>query len=175
MSIARPIHEFDLSLNVSFDVSFDELMMDRALALAQQAFDDHEVPVGAVVVDQAGRVIGQGYNQSISCSDPTAHAEIQVLRAAGAYCSNYRLTGASLYVTIEPCCMCFGAMVHARISRLVYGAPEPRAGVIEGSAVGGLCLPRSGVFNHRFEITSGVRANQARALMQNFFEARRRR
>lgn len=151
------------------DNARDVEFMRDALALAAQARDRGEVPVGAVVVlDDV--VAGRGYNQPISARDPTAHAEIVAIRDAAARLENYRLTGAVIYVTIEPCQMCVGAMVHARIARLVYGAPEPKAGAIE-SAVRALDHPS---LNHRVEAAGGVLADDCRQMMQSFFQSRRR-
>lgn len=147
----------------------DEQWMDRALVLARQAGAAGEVPVGAVVVLE-GAIIGEGSNAPVGTSDPTAHAEIVALRAAAAARANYRLPGATLYVTIEPCTMCAGALVHARIARLVYGAPEPRAGAVCSAA---RVLETPGL-NHRVEVRSGVRAEAASRLVTDFFRARRR-
>ena len=149
-------------------VSLDEAFMVAALARARTALDRGEVPVGAVVVLD-GAIAGEGVNQPIATHDPTAHAEIVAIRAAAARIGNYRLNGATLYVTIEPCLMCVGAMVHARIARLVYGAPEPKAGAIE-SAMRALDHPS---LNHRFEVTRGVLEAECRDLVQGFFKARR--
>ncbi len=146
----------------------DEQWMRYALNRARQAGARGEVPVGAVIV-MDGDAIAEGINEPIGTHDPTAHAEIVALRRAAAEIGNYRLTGATLYVTIEPCLMCVGAMVHARIARLVYGAPEPKAGAIE-SAIRALDHP---TLNHRFEVTSGVLADEAREVMQDFFQRRR--
>ncbi len=142
--------------------------MRTALALAQQARERGEVPVGAVVV-VGDAVIGEGYNQPISANDPTAHAEIVALRDAARRLGNYRLTDAVLYVTIEPCLMCVGAMVHARIARVVYGTREPKAGAIE-SAMRAHEIPS---LNHRMEATGGVLEAECRELMQQFFADRR--
>ena len=142
--------------------------MQRALALAQQAAAAGEVPVGAVVVLD-GRIVGEGFNQPISSHDPTAHAEVVALRAAAAAVANYRLTGATLYVTIEPCLMCVGAMVHARIATVVYGALEPKAGAI-ASMTAAHEFER---LNHRLAAVGGVLEEDARALLQAFFRARR--
>lgn len=148
--------------------SIDEQMMGEALALARQAFDAGEVPIGAVVVLD-GQVVGRGFNQPISSGDPTAHAEVVAIREAARTLNNYRLTGSTLYVTIEPCLMCVGAFVHARIGTVVFGAPEPRTGSLE-STVRGAELPGH---NHRVQVTGGVRADECRALMQTFFRERR--
>lgn len=146
----------------------DLRFMDRALELAQAAGARGEVPVGAVVV-RDGEILGEGENRPIDDVDPTAHAEVVALRAAARRIENYRLTGATLYSTIEPCTMCAGALVHARIARLVYGAPEPRAGAVV-SASRSLDVP---TLNHRVEVVAGVRAEAAAALLTSFFRARR--
>ena len=143
--------------------------MGRALELAEQGRAAGEVPVGAVVVaDEV--VVGEGFNQPIGTHDPSAHAEIVALRAAGQRLGNYRLAGATLYVTIEPCQMCVGAMVHARIARLVYGAPEPKAGAIESA----MRAHEHPSLNHRLEVTAGVLGADCRAAIQAFFADRRR-
>jgi tRNA(adenine34) deaminase len=144
-----------------------EPFMRLALAQAAHARAAGEVPVGAVVV-QDGAVVGRGYNQPIATSDPTAHAEVLALREAARAAGNYRLTGALLYVTIEPCLMCVGAIVHARISTVVYGAADPK-----GGAVRSLLDPGSLPLNHRFEAIEGVLADECRELLQSFFRARR--
>ena len=146
----------------------DEQLMRFALNRAREAWQRGEVPVGAIVV-VAGEIAGEGYNQPIATHDPTAHAEIVAMRQASARAGNYRLTGATIYVTIEPCQMCVGAMVHARIGRLVYGAPEPRAGAIE-SAMRAHDHP---ALNHRIEVTSRVLEADCRELMQGFFAEKR--
>jgi tRNA(adenine34) deaminase len=143
-------------------------LMAEALAEARWARDRSEVPIGAVV-ELDGEIIGRGFNHPISAIDPTAHAEIVAMRAAATRIGNYRLTGATLCVTIEPCLMCVGAMVHARIGTLVYGANEPRTGAIV-STVNGAELPGH---NHRFEIVPGVREEECRTLMVEFFRQRR--
>src|SRR5450759_3426602 len=130
----------------------DEEHMRAALELARQGHERGEVPVGAVLV-MDGEVLGRGFNQPISLNDPTAHAEIVALREAGQESGNYRLTGATLYVTIEPCLMCVGAMVLARVGTVVFGATEPRTGAIESTVRGGE-LPGH---NHRFDVVAGVR------------------
>jgi tRNA(adenine34) deaminase len=146
----------------------DEDLMRVALGLASQAGALGEVPVGAVVALD-GAVIGEGRNEPIATSDPTAHAEIVALREAGRRLGNYRLSGATLYVTIEPCQMCVGAMVHARIGRVVYGAPEPKAGAIESA----MRAHEHPALNHRMTATGGVLADECRAVMQEFFKGRR--
>jgi len=143
--------------------------MARALELASQAASKDEVPVGAVVVLN-GKEIGAGFNAPISGCDPTAHAEIRALRDAAARVGNYRLAGATLYVTLEPCTMCVGAIVHSRISRLVYGAAEPKAGAVE-SARRTLEEPH---LNWRVEVTGGVMAEACGQAISEFFSRRRR-
>jgi tRNA(adenine34) deaminase len=142
--------------------------MQTALALAEQARQLGEVPVGALVVLD-GQVIGEGFNQPISGTDPTAHAEIVAIRDASKRIGNYRLTGAELYVTIEPCQMCVGAMVHARIARVIYGTPEPRAGAIESA----MRAHEHPALNHRMEAVGGVLEEECRAIIQGFFAGRR--
>lgn len=142
--------------------------MQRALELADIAAAHDEVPVGAVVVRE-GEILGEGFNQVISAADPTAHAEIVALRAAAQKVDNYRLPGATLYVTLEPCTMCAGAMVHARIEELVFGATEPRAGVICSR---GAQLDEPW-YNHRVRWQGGVLAAESGARLQSFFRARR--
>lgn len=142
--------------------------MRDALELAADAARAGEVPVGAVVVID-GAVVGRGSNQPIATRDPTAHAEIVALRAAAGRIGNYRLTGATLYVTIEPCLMCVGALVHARIGTLVYGAPEPKAGAVESTQR----AHEHPALNHRMTVVSGVLAAECRDIVQRFFEARR--
>jgi tRNA(adenine34) deaminase len=141
--------------------------MGRALRLARGAARRGEVPVGAVVVE-AGRAIGAGSNRPVAASDPTAHAEIVALRRAARSRRNYRLTGATLYVTLEPCLMCLGAMVHARIGRLVFGARDPRVGAVALAAD-----RRAAGLNHRFEVLGGVRREESALLLRSFFRARR--
>lgn len=147
----------------------DQYWMARALELASQAASKDEVPVGAVVVLN-GKEIGAGFNAPISGCDPTAHAEIRALRDAAARVGNYRLAGATLYVTLEPCTMCVGAVVHSRISRLVYGAAEPKAGAVE-SARRTLEEPH---LNWRVEVTGGVMAEACGQAISEFFSRRRR-
>ena len=142
--------------------------MREALALAQEACAAGEVPVGCVIV-HGGSVIARGCNQPISRCDPTAHAEICAMRAAAVATGNYRLNGCTLYVTLEPCPMCAGAMVHGRIERLVYAAPDPRAGAA-GSVFD---IVRAATLNHRLDVTGGVLEEQSRSLLQDFFRERR--
>jgi tRNA(adenine34) deaminase len=150
-------------------MSEDEVFMARALELARQAEADGEVPVGAVVVLD-GRIVGEGRNRPIAAHDPTAHAEIQALREAGERRANYRLPGSTLYVTLEPCAMCAGAVVHARVARVVYGAPDPKSGAA-GSVFD--LLPSDARFNHRTECEGGVLADACSALLRDFFRRRR--
>jgi tRNA(adenine34) deaminase len=142
--------------------------MRQALAHAARARTAGEVPVGAVVVVE-GTVVASGFNQPITAVDPTAHAEIVALRGAATAVGNYRLTGATLYVTIEPCLMCVGAMIHARIGLVVYGATEPRAGAL----VSAVRAHETPTLNHRLEVLGGVLDDECRAMMQEFFRERR--
>ena len=142
--------------------------MQQALALAREAAAAGEVPVGAVVVKD-GLVIGRGYNRPISSADPTAHAEIVALREAAAAQGNYRLPGCELFVTLEPCAMCVGAMVHARLARIVYGAADPKTGAC-GSIVD---LPSIAHWNHHGVFSGGVLADECAALLKGFFAGRR--
>ena len=146
-----------------------ERWMREALSLAQQAAEADEVPVGAIVVHN-GELIGRGFNQPIRSCDATAHAEIVAIRSASQFRNNYRLPGTTLYVTIEPCTMCLGAMVHARIDRLVFGATEPRAGAVvsQGSLI------EASYFNHQLSFVDGVLAEECSSLMQSFFKNRRK-
>src|SRR2546428_12934811 len=146
----------------------DALYMDSALAEAQKAVDAGEVPVGAVVVLQ-GEVIGRGFNHPITANDPTAHAEIVAMREAASRLRNYRLSSVTIYCTLEPCMMCAGAMVHARIARLVFGTPDPKAGSA-GSIYNVLTDPR---LNHRVEVISGIREDECASLLRDFFQRRR--
>lgn len=149
-----------------------ERFMQAALGLAREAASAGEVPVGAVVVLGGidGEMIGRGYNCPISTHDPTAHAEVVAMRDAAVRLGNYRLTDATLYVTVEPCLMCVGAIVHARIGVLVYGAPEPKAGAISSTQR----AHEHAALNHRLTIVSGVCAAESKALMQEFFLQRRK-
>ena len=142
--------------------------MDRALAQARLAEKAGEVPIGAVLVDGGGHLIASGFNQPISANDPSGHAEMMVLRQAARQLSNYRLPGTTLVVTVEPCLMCAGALVNARVSRLVYGAREPKWGAIES-----LLRLDSLNLNHRIEVMSGVREQECGELMRDFFRKRR--
>jgi tRNA(adenine34) deaminase len=147
----------------------DEHYMGLALGAAREAESRGEVPVGAVLVAD-GEVVATAGNGSIGDHDPTAHGEIVVLRAGAASRGNYRLTGSTLYVTLEPCCMCIGAMIHARVGRLVYGAADPKSGAA-GSVFD---LAQAPQHNHRLEVTGGVLAEECGRLLQSFFRARRR-
>ena len=146
----------------------DYTFMKRALELAREAAAAGEVPVGAVIVRE-GRIIAEGSNRPIGTQDPTAHAEMVALRAAAAASESYRLTGTTLYVTLEPCAMCAGAMVHARVQRLVFAATDPRAGAA-GSVFNIVQHP---ALNHRIDCTTGVLAEACSALLREFFVARR--
>jgi tRNA(adenine34) deaminase len=148
-------------------MTHDELMA-AALEEARRAGDAGEVPVGAVVAID-GEIVARGFNQPISSHDPTAHAEVVAIREAARAIGNYRLTGATLCVTIEPCLMCVGALVHARIGTLVYGAAEPKSGALESTVRAGE-LPGH---NHRFDVVTGVRESECRELLQAFFKTRR--
>lgn len=142
--------------------------MRQALALARQSGAGGEVPVGAVVVLD-GECVGRGRNRPIASVDPTAHAEVEALRMAARAVGNYRLPGSVLYVTLEPCAMCAGALVHARIAHLVYGAPEPKSGAVAST----IRLLESPGVNHRVEVTAGVLADECAQLLTDFFAARR--
>ena len=146
----------------------DEYWMRRALNLAERAQADGEVPVGAVMVKD-DECIGEGWNQPISTRDPSAHAEITALRAATGRTENYRLPGTTLYVTLEPCAMCAGAIILARVSRLVYAAADPRSGAA-GSVFN---ILQSEQLNHRVDLTAGVLELEAAAILQTFFNSRR--
>jgi tRNA(adenine34) deaminase len=146
----------------------DELFMEEALRTAQRALEAGEVPVGAVVVCD-GRVIARGWNRNLTGNDPTAHAEVVALREAGAVVGNHRLGDCELFATIEPCAMCAGAMIHARIRRLVYGADDPKAGAVH-SVMQVLNHPQ---LNHRVEVKGGVLGGRCAELVQSFFRQRR--
>ena len=149
-------------------VTDDAEFMRAALEQGRQARERGEVPVGSVVVLD-GEVIGQGFNQPIGSHDPTAHAEVVALRDAARRLGNYRLPGSTVYVTIEPCQMCVGAMIHARVARVVYGTREPRAGAIESA----MQAHEHPGLNHRMTATGGVLEQECRALIQGFFQDRR--
>ena len=142
--------------------------MEAALDQARLALAAGEVPVGAVLV-AGGQILARGFNQPISATDPTAHAEVLVLREAARVLKNYRLTDATVYVTVEPCLMCVGAMVHARVREVVYGAAEPKSGAL----VSTLKALESPGLNHRVEVVEGILADESRELLQRFFQARR--
>lgn len=146
----------------------DEQFMREALAEAQAAWTGGEVPVGAVLVLD-GRIVGRGRNRVIAPPDPTAHAEVVALRSAAEAVGNYRLVGSTLYSTIEPCLMCAGAIVHARVQRLVYGAPDPKAGAVDTHFE----ILTSPQLNHRVEVESGVLEAECRAVLQSFFREKR--
>ena len=149
-------------------MSNDEQWMRIAIEEANLAMDKNEVPVGAVLVKN-DTLIAQAHNKPITKNDPTAHAEIQLLRKAGEQQKNYRLPKSTLYVTLEPCTMCFGAMVHARIDRIVYGASDPKTGVC-GSRMN---LNEENFFNHKISITSGILEKESSELLKLFFKSRR--
>jgi tRNA(adenine34) deaminase len=157
-----------LAARGDFQVGSDDTSMRAALALAAEARRRGEVPIGAVIAVD-GVVIGEGFNQPVGSHDPTAHAEIVALRDAGRRAGNYRLTGATLYVTIEPCQMCVGAMIHARIGRVVYGTREPKAGAIESA----MRAHEHPALNHRMSATGGVLEEECRAMIQAFFREAR--
>ena len=146
----------------------DELWMEEALRSAQRALEAGEVPVGAVVVHR-GQIVGQGWNRNLSDHDPSAHAEIVALREAGRNLGNHRLGDCELFATIEPCAMCAGALIHARIRRLVYGADDPKAGAVH-SVLGVINHPG---LNHRMEIRGGILAGRSAEILQKFFRDRR--
>ena len=147
----------------------DDELMRAALTEARKAMASHEVPIGAVVA-VGEEIVAAGFNQPISTVDPTAHAEIRALRAAAQKIGNYRLTGATLCVTVEPCAMCVGAMVHARIGALVYGAAEPKTGAVRST----MKLIDDPSWNHRIVVVAGVMADECRELIQEFFRERRK-
>ena len=146
----------------------DIVFMQKAISLARKAEKEGEVPVGAVVTFE-GKVIGKGYNRMIQNSDPTSHAEIIALREAALKLRNYRLVNCNLYVTIEPCLMCVGASVHARIKRLIYGADDPKSGAVKSHQE----LLNSSMLNHKFEVTSGVMKEEVVKQISNFFKKKR--
>ncbi|MFO7604088.1 MAG: tRNA adenosine(34) deaminase TadA [Gammaproteobacteria bacterium] len=148
--------------------ALDQFWMQHALVLAKRAESEGEVPVGAVLVKD-DQIVGEGWNRPIGANDPTAHAEIMALRDAAARLHNYRLLNTTLYVTLEPCSMCAGAMVHARVRRVVYAATDPRAGAA-GSVFN---ILKSEQLNHQLEVTSGVLAEEGSRLLSDFFQRRR--
>lgn len=150
-------------------MDIDTAFMQQALLLAKQAAEAGEVPVGAIVVKD-GEIIGRGSNAPIGASDPTAHAEIMAMRDAAQHLGNYRLVDCTLYVTLEPCAMCSGAIQHARIARLVFGASDPKTGAC-GSVINLMDEPK---LNHHTEITQGILATECGALLSSFFAARRK-
>ena len=143
--------------------------MGLAIGEAEKGYALAEVPVGAVLVGGDGEILSKAHNKPISSNDPTGHAEILAIRGAAAGIGNYRLPETTLYVTLEPCAMCVGAMIHARVRRLVFGAPDPRSGAA-GSA---LDLTRAGCFNHRIDVTGGVLAERCTEILRSFFRQRR--
>ena len=143
--------------------------LGEALVAAREGLAAGEVPVGAVVVGEDGEILARAFNQPIARHDPTAHAEVLALRQAAARLGNYRLPGVSLYVTLEPCIMCVGAMLQARVRRLIFGAADPKA----GACVSLYRLPEDNRLNHRLEVIGGVREAECRELLQEFFQARR--
>ena len=149
--------------------SQDHYFMEMAIAEAETAGNLDEVPVGAVVVDANGQVIGKGHNETITRCDPSAHAELLALRRAARKIQNYRLLGTTLYATVEPCVMCMGTAVHARVSRVVFGAPDPKWGAC--GSIYNFSLDER--FNHQPEITPGICADRCRQLIQDFFVGKR--
>ena len=147
----------------------DEQWMKIAIDEAHLAMDENEIPVGAVLVKE-NKLIAQAHNRPIRKSDPTAHAEIEVLRKAGEILHNYRLQKTTLYVTLEPCTMCFGAMIHARIERVVFGASDPKSGVC-GSTID---LSSESIFNHQILVSGGVLEHECKDILQSFFKLRRK-
>ena len=166
--MTRPKAAVSEATTVEASTASDELWMEEALRCAQRALEAGEVPVGAVVVSD-GSIVGRGWNRNITDSDPTAHAEIMALREAGAAVGNHRLGECALFVTIEPCAMCAGAMIHARIKRLVYGSDDPKAGAVR-SVLQVLNHPQ---LNHKIEVRSGVLAGRSAQVLQSFFKNRR--
>ena len=147
----------------------DEKWMSLALVQAANAGDIDEVPIGACIIDSSGDLLSAAFNRTITDNDPTAHAEVLALRAAAQKIGNYRLTGMTVYTTIEPCAMCAGALVNARVERLVYGADDDRFGAVRTHFGIGV----SEILNHRIEVVSGVLEDECRAIMQDFFRRRR--
>jgi tRNA(adenine34) deaminase len=152
----------------SSEKTSDELWMEEALRMAQRALEAGEVPIGAIVVHEGG-IIGRGWNRNLTDNDPTAHAEIVAMREAGKTLGNHRLIDCDLFVTIEPCAMCAGAMTHARLKRLIYGAEDPKAGAVHST----MQIVNHPSLNHTIEICSGVLAGRSAELLQAFFRSRR--
>ena len=150
-------------------MTIDEKWMKIAISEALLAMNENEIPVGAVLV-QDNKLIVQAHNRPIKNNDPTSHAEIEVLRKAGEKLQNYRLPKTTLYVTLEPCAMCFGAMIHARIERLVFGASDPKSGVC-GSTID---LSLKSIFNHQVSVSGGVLEHECKDILQSFFKLRRK-
>lgn len=157
-----------MTLNSNDSDNIDQYFMQQAFKLAQQAEQYNEIPVGAVVVHQ-GKVIGEGFNQSIMLNDPSAHAEMLAIRQAGKYLNNYRLLGCTLYVTLEPCPMCAGLLVHSRIKRLVYASSDLKTGAA-GSTFNLVCNEQ---LNHQVEVKGGILQTQCSQLLSDFFKRRR--
>jgi tRNA(adenine34) deaminase len=163
------VHEKNLTAEgAQTSPASDEFWMEEALRCAQRALEAGEVPVGAAVVCE-GRIVGRGWNRNIADTDPTAHAEIIALREAGETVGNHRLGGCELFVTIEPCAMCAGALVHARVKRLVYGADDPKAGAVHSV----MQVVNHGSLNHTIEVRGGVLAGRSAEMLQTFFRSRR--
>lgn len=156
--------------DAAWPIESAEPLMRLALEEAEKAREIGEVPIGAVVVNRCGEVIGRGFNRTIADVDPAAHAEVVAVRQAAATVGNHRLTGCSLFVTIEPCLMCLGLLIQARIRALWFGAADPRVGAVDGVFAR---LEERGGFNHRFDVHRGVLADDCRALIQGFFRERR--
>ena len=167
-SSVQPRYNTSSAMNDNSKPTSDELWMEEALRAAQRALISGEVPVGAIVV-HAGKIVGRGWNRNLTDVDPTAHAEILALREAGARVGNHRLGDCELFATIEPCAMCAGAIVHARLKRLVYGADDPKAGAVH-SVLQVLNHPQ---LNHQMEVSQGVLAQRCADLLQSFFRQRR--
>jgi len=175
LSVFSPCCDNDLTLKKKAYISVGWKMNDKyymmlAVKEAQKAEEMDEVPVGAVIVDETHRVIGQGFNRPISAQDPTSHAEINAIRAACDRLNNYRLPQTSLYVTIEPCIMCMGAIIHARIRRVVFGAPDPKW----GAAASLYQMASDHRLNHNPEIVSGICEEETKAIIKGFFRNKRR-
>lgn len=146
----------------------DQKWMEHAISLALKAQSGGEVPIGAVLV-RDGDIVGEGWNRNISLSDPSAHAEIMALRGAGQNLQNHRLPGCVMYVTLEPCAMCVGAMIHARLERVLFGAPDPKTGALGGA----FSLPATHTHNHQIDVCGGLMASEAAAMLKSFFRSRR--